>query len=245
MLQSRANVTPSVSLLMGVCNGQTWLDRAVKEAVEVLSELGGKFEIGVIDQGSSDDTADIAATLATVYPQVYYAGSMQSAPDSAVMQAACQTTGEVVVLRPASSVASLRDIDRLRRGLKLHDLVFGQVVQPASGPSNWKRRLARSLGSATTASPAIDLCLTSRRVLEQLEVDELTRENLVAAASGAGVSWTAVEIAPFERGDLDVLGSRAISAGQFSRRRVHAASQSARVARPKFLNQMGRLVRGE
>ena len=72
MSQSLATTAPSISLLLPVRNAQSWLDRVVRQALEVLPELSSRFEIRMLDEGSTDDTADVAAGLSATYPQLLY-----------------------------------------------------------------------------------------------------------------------------------------------------------------------------
>jgi glycosyltransferase involved in cell wall biosynthesis len=225
---------------MGVCNAQTWLERVVHEAVEVLPELSGKFDIGVIDHGSTDDTADVAASLAAIYPQVYYTSAAQAESANALVQAAWLATGEVVVLRPARSSALLRDLDRLWRSLDSHDLVIGRLGQPRGGLTRWTRRLARSIpGASPTASHALELCLLTRTALARLDLSELTVEKLIAAAPRHGLASSEVELSPracdAHAGARRTGASRTSSAPQ---RRVHGASNRAGLARPNFLGRV-------
>jgi glycosyltransferase involved in cell wall biosynthesis len=60
--------TPSV--LLPVYNAQGHLEALVGEVLEVLSELVGRFELAILDDGSTDDTAHVVHDLAARYPQI-------------------------------------------------------------------------------------------------------------------------------------------------------------------------------
>jgi glycosyltransferase involved in cell wall biosynthesis len=63
-------VTRSLSVLLPVHNVQSSLTRSVHEILDVLAELTGRFELVIVDEGSTDGTWDVARELAQLYPQI-------------------------------------------------------------------------------------------------------------------------------------------------------------------------------
>jgi glycosyltransferase involved in cell wall biosynthesis len=61
---------PTLSVLLPVHNAEDRLESQVAAALDVLPELTCDFELLIIDDGSTDDTTDLARSLATCYPQV-------------------------------------------------------------------------------------------------------------------------------------------------------------------------------
>ena len=61
---------PSVTVLLPVYNAQHRLERQVAEILDVLPELTSRFELMIIDDGSTDDSFEVARHLALKYPQV-------------------------------------------------------------------------------------------------------------------------------------------------------------------------------
>ena len=61
---------PSVSVLLPVFNAQHRLENQVAALLDVLAELTDRFDVLIVDDGSPDDTIDVARQLALVYPQV-------------------------------------------------------------------------------------------------------------------------------------------------------------------------------
>ena len=53
-----------LSVLLPVYNAQGKLEADVTEILEVLSEAARRFELCILDDGSTDDTADVARLLA-------------------------------------------------------------------------------------------------------------------------------------------------------------------------------------
>ena len=63
-------VKPSVTILLPIHNGQHRLEHQVAEILDVLPELTHRFELLIIDDGSTDDSFDVACHLSLKYPQV-------------------------------------------------------------------------------------------------------------------------------------------------------------------------------
>jgi glycosyltransferase involved in cell wall biosynthesis len=56
--------------LLPVYNAQANLEAAVSEVLELAAEAPGPFELVILDDGSTDETALVARDLAAQYPQV-------------------------------------------------------------------------------------------------------------------------------------------------------------------------------
>lgn len=62
--RSGPHAGPSISVFLPCYNEQDNVERTARSALEVLEKLGADFEIIIVDDGSSDDTARIADRLA-------------------------------------------------------------------------------------------------------------------------------------------------------------------------------------
>jgi glycosyltransferase involved in cell wall biosynthesis len=60
----------ALSVLLPVYNAQGSLEDDVAEILEVLSEAARYFELCILDDGSTDETAEVAHLLSARYPQV-------------------------------------------------------------------------------------------------------------------------------------------------------------------------------
>ena len=60
----------TLSVLLPVYNAYHNLEVSVSEILEVLPELSDHFELCILDDGSTDDTAEVAHDLAARYPQI-------------------------------------------------------------------------------------------------------------------------------------------------------------------------------
>ena len=61
---------PCVSVVVPVCNAQHDLESQVEHILDLLPELTARFEVLIVDDGSTDETMEIALDLAARYPQV-------------------------------------------------------------------------------------------------------------------------------------------------------------------------------
>jgi glycosyltransferase involved in cell wall biosynthesis len=60
----------TLNVLLPVYNARRNLERSVVEILEVLAEMSDHFELCMLDDGSTDDSAEVAAELASRYPQI-------------------------------------------------------------------------------------------------------------------------------------------------------------------------------
>jgi glycosyltransferase involved in cell wall biosynthesis len=83
-----------------VRNAQSTLAANVQEILDVVSELTRRFELVIIDDGSTDATSEVADELIRFYPQVRTLrhGTAQGR-DSAISTGLRHSTGEIIVLR--------------------------------------------------------------------------------------------------------------------------------------------------
>jgi Glycosyl transferase family 2 len=63
-------VDKSLTIALPVHNGETYLRRSVRELLDLASELTSDFSILIIDDGSTDDTYELAQEIALRYPQI-------------------------------------------------------------------------------------------------------------------------------------------------------------------------------
>jgi Glycosyl transferase family 2 len=63
-------VDKSLTIALPIHNGETYLRRCVRELLELASELTADFSVLIIDDGSTDDTYELAQELALRYPQI-------------------------------------------------------------------------------------------------------------------------------------------------------------------------------
>jgi cellulose synthase/poly-beta-1,6-N-acetylglucosamine synthase-like glycosyltransferase len=69
-MQGESVLNKSLTIVLPVHNAESRLRKNVRELLELASELTAKFGVLIIDDGSTDSTYEVAAELATYFPQV-------------------------------------------------------------------------------------------------------------------------------------------------------------------------------
>ena len=117
----------SLSILLPVRNAQASLQLSVARLLDVASELTHKFEILIVDEGSSDQTDEIARELATIYPQVDLL--RHPAPRGMVeviRSGLSRTSGDIVCLHEGAGDIDLADLRELWKLRDQEDLIVAR-----------------------------------------------------------------------------------------------------------------------
>jgi dolichol-phosphate mannosyltransferase len=97
-------VQRSLSVLLPVKNAQSTLNSAVHEILDVMTDSGDRFELLIIDDGSTDATSEVAHELTYHYPQVRLVRhGTPRGRDAAIRTGLERSQGEVVMLRDDES----------------------------------------------------------------------------------------------------------------------------------------------
>ncbi len=106
----------SLSVLLPVHNVQSSLSARVNETLEVLAELTDRFELVILDDGSTDATCEVGSELSQRYPQVrLLRDSVRRGAVSAVRQGIGQVNGEAVVVHDGGERIEPKEIASLWR----------------------------------------------------------------------------------------------------------------------------------
>jgi glycosyltransferase involved in cell wall biosynthesis len=93
-------VQRSLSVLLPVNNAQATLTATVDDLLDVLADSIERFELLIIDDGSTDATSEIAHEMTRHYPQVRVVGHAMTLGREAALQTGLKRSqGEVVVVR--------------------------------------------------------------------------------------------------------------------------------------------------
>jgi glycosyltransferase involved in cell wall biosynthesis len=125
---------PSLSILAPVHNAQSKLHSSVQRLLEVLAELSGRFEVLIVDDGSTDATSEIAYELARDYPQVKIARQTPSLGWAAtVAKHASNATGEFLMIHCGGAIEAAEVISLWR----LRHRITASATKPST-PQNGK-----------------------------------------------------------------------------------------------------------
>lgn len=117
----------SLSVVLPVRNAERTLTTRVVELLEVLPDLVGEFEVMIVDDGSTDQTDEIAVDLARYYPQVKFARHSEPQGVEASARTGIEhTTGEVVIVHAGSQPVSAHELERMWQVREDEQLVVSQ-----------------------------------------------------------------------------------------------------------------------
>lgn len=91
---------PSLSVILPVHNAQMRLVERVDTLLEIVPDLTSCFDLMIVDDGSTDQTVELAHELARRYPQVrVLRHPLQHGPTVAVEMGLRQSTGQIVFVQ--------------------------------------------------------------------------------------------------------------------------------------------------
>jgi hypothetical protein len=152
--------------LLPVFNAQSHLEQTVLSLLDVVPELTSNFDVLIIDNGSSDDTACAAQSLVARFPQLQLMQNQRRLGlQSVIGSGLAVVRGDVVFLREDGTNLDLAHIGSLWRRMGRRHFVqvrgtpaAASSMAPASArpaaPSSWDRAVSRSGQSAAAAAPA-------------------------------------------------------------------------------------------
>jgi glycosyltransferase involved in cell wall biosynthesis len=112
--QGPLRVNDSLSIIIPVRDAEATLTEQVHHLLDLLPDLTSRFEIVVVDDGSSDHTADVARDLARQYPQLrLICHAEMCGRDAAVRTGLVNSQGETVLVQEDFAFVSPTNLRRL------------------------------------------------------------------------------------------------------------------------------------
>ena len=103
------------------------------ELIEVLPELTSRLELIIIDDGSDDETHEIARQLVSTYPQVRLVSHAQPRGYAAAIQTGVgASTGEVLLIKENGCRLTCTELSKLWKATEEHPMVLGRPRRPVS-----------------------------------------------------------------------------------------------------------------
>ena len=129
--QGLFRVNDSLSIILPVCNAETVLAEQVADLLEVLPDLTDRFEILIIDDASTDHTAEIAAEQARHYPQIRAIRHPEPlGQDAAIRTGVSRALGQTLFIHDSCGRFSPTDLRRLWSLRHDRQLVMARAQQP-------------------------------------------------------------------------------------------------------------------
>lgn len=124
------SVDLSLSVVVSVHNAQYTLDRSVSELLDVLPEIAARFEVLIVDDGSTDHTEELAHDLARRFPQVRVVRHGQRQGSAAALRTGMDhTVGEVVFVHDEASPIRINEL-RTLWSLRFDEELIAAHVEP-------------------------------------------------------------------------------------------------------------------
>ncbi|MCY2964934.1 MAG: glycosyltransferase, partial [Planctomycetota bacterium] len=132
-------VTHALTLVLPAHNEEPVIQQAIVEAVDALTSLGIEFEVVVIDDGSTDQTARVARETAQSLPQVRVVSLEKNVGYAGALRRGFQVARfPLVAFTDADCQFDLRDLGKLLKLSVDHDLACGYRVDRQDP---WRRKL--------------------------------------------------------------------------------------------------------
>ncbi|HEX7375873.1 MAG TPA: glycosyltransferase [Pirellulales bacterium] len=113
----------SLSALVPVHNCQATVAPLVSHLLEHLAELTNRFELVIIDNGSTDATAEVIADLAVIYPQTSRLVLPGHSDWASVVRAGLRhSSGEIVLDRHEACQSGMSGLEGLWQAMRLGDV---------------------------------------------------------------------------------------------------------------------------
>lgn len=117
----------SLSVVLPIFNGERTLARKVSQLLEILPDLTTNFEILIINNGSTDNTEEIAFEQARLFPQVHVARhSLRRGPHGVLETGLAETANEIVFVQDEHAEIDSGKLLRLWELRNEEDVVFAR-----------------------------------------------------------------------------------------------------------------------
>ncbi|MBC7852734.1 MAG: glycosyltransferase family 2 protein [Pirellulaceae bacterium] len=189
-------MNPSLSIILPVYNAQATLARQIGQLLDVLPDLTSRFEILVVDDGSTDHTDEIAHQFRRQYPQLKIARhAWQRGMAAAVQTGMARSCGDIVFVQEEQTEISTADIRRLWEMRHDEKLVLARAQSEARPTAGLMDRITRwaavlqqsakrsSAGIQMIRRQAIDELNRSAAPEEKLTISELPHTQIARSDS--------------------------------------------------------------
>jgi len=163
-MPQHTNTQPEISVVIAVGDHEDSIGHAIRTVAAHLSRLGRRFEILVVNAGSSDNSLSIASILAASIPELRVLG--RDSGGRPFLRGAAEARGDVVVLYDAGKRLSLAPL-----AWTLSRLAAGRDAVVLRGRYVVARRLAALPLIVRASGPGLFFEAVFERRAQELGVD--------------------------------------------------------------------------
>jgi len=215
-------VDKSLTIALPIHNGEMYLRRSVRELLDLASELTSEFSILIIDDGSSDDTYEVAQEMALRYPQISVNRSrVRRGLGPTIQSIERRVMSDVVMVHDGTTPIDPQQIRRLWHASVSTPGALGSGQQAAVDPSRWDQGELAELPAVHAAMASAHQRLLGFHLLRPVRWDEAHR---TADATGPAALARSKHERPARSADVGRIPP---------------------LPRPKFLSALAEFARGE
>lgn len=123
----------TLSVVLPVHNAERHLAARVDDLLEILPDLVSRFEVLIVDDGSTDHTGEVAHDLARRYPQVRVARhNRRRGIEASAKTGVSQSTGELVIVHAGNQPVNTSQLERVWRSRDDEELVLARSGEASS-----------------------------------------------------------------------------------------------------------------
>ena len=179
----------SLSLVLPVYNAEETLAEQVEQLLDVIGELTPQFELLVFDDGSTDQTQEVAAELQRRYPQVRFVrNDCRRGIAATIKDAMQQTDGDVVFVHDPQSPLRLGQLQRLWQMRHDQRLVMARAQSQQTSSDRLLERLAvwtQALERSTDRANGGIQMIRRQAIAQLADYDAPERELVLERSDGA------------------------------------------------------------
>ncbi len=190
----------TLSVFLPVHNAQSQLAELVTKTLDILPDLTKRFEVLIVDDGSHDDTPEVAHDLARQFPQVQVIRhGRRLGREAAIQSGLAHSEGDIILSLDASSAMDLREIDQLWRQIDRNHVVLSSFTKGRGGRigrllrvlAAWAQSRLQSRRQADADGGAE---MIHRSAISPLGWPLASRRQLLARLAEAGYDWDEVPL---------------------------------------------------
>lgn len=245
-----------LSIVLPVHQGPAALSATVSELIEIVPELTTRFELIVVEHGSTDDAAEVALELSLRYPQVQVLHRPQRLDDEAAFRVGLEVArGDVIAIRDADTPVPACELPKLWRAMHDHHVVcarpWGQSDSAALHLPAAMIRHGRHTADRLDKLAAGGWQLFDRLVFHYVSDNWPRRRDLLAALTDRGYHCAAVDVRTGSSADRLLSSYRAAApAAQQAVRpgapsMTRGAANTSPIRQPNFLKRLRDFALGE